>query len=106
MIERARRRPAELVSFPQEMTTSLPATFGKYILLRPLARGGMGELFLAIAGEMGGFEKLCVIKRVLATNENDGIVRRFQAFSRPSGRAEAEARSGVWRRPRFGGFFF
>ncbi|MCA9685056.1 MAG: hypothetical protein KC457_22930 [Myxococcales bacterium] len=34
---------------------AFPQVFGKYVLLRPMARGGMGELFLAAAGETGGF---------------------------------------------------
>ncbi|MCS6914285.1 MAG: protein kinase [Myxococcales bacterium] len=41
-----------------------PRLFGKYVLLRPLARGGMGELYLAATGELGGAEKLCVIKKL------------------------------------------
>jgi serine/threonine-protein kinase len=60
------------------MNPSFPAVFGKYILLKPLARGGMGEILLAVAGEMGGFEKLCVIKRVRAGSGNESLVRRFQ----------------------------
>jgi serine/threonine-protein kinase len=51
--------------------------FGKYVLLRPMARGGMGELFLAAAGETGGFEKLCVVKKVLHELEDEGVRRRF-----------------------------
>ena len=47
------------------------------MLLRPMARGGMGELFLAAAGETGGFEKLCVVKKVLTELEDDGVRRRF-----------------------------
>ncbi len=54
-----------------------PQVFGKYVLLRPMARGGMGELFLAAAGETGGFEKLCVVKKVLTELEDDGVRRRF-----------------------------
>nr|WP_172307420.1 serine/threonine-protein kinase [Pseudenhygromyxa sp. WMMC2535] len=42
-----------------------------------MARGGMGELFLAAAGETGGFEKLCVVKKVLTDLEDDGVRRRF-----------------------------
>lgn len=56
---------------------AFPQVFGKYVLLRPMARGGMGELFLAAAGETGGFEKLCVVKKVLTDLEDDGVRRRF-----------------------------
>ena len=42
-----------------------------------MARGGMGELFLAAAGETGGFEKLCVVKKVLTDLDDGGVRRRF-----------------------------
>ncbi|MFV8753405.1 protein kinase domain-containing protein [Nannocystaceae bacterium ST9] len=64
-----REAPASAGGFPQ--------VFGKYVLLRPMARGGMGELFLAAAGETGGFEKLCVVKKVLQDLNDDGVRRRF-----------------------------
>ncbi len=37
----------------------------------------MGELFLAAAGETGGFEKMCVVKKVLRSVEDQGVHRRF-----------------------------
>src|ERR1043165_6643203 len=43
---------------------SLPQVFGRYLLVQRLARGGMGEIFLAKHG-LAGFEKLAVIKKVL-----------------------------------------
>ncbi len=48
---------------------TFPRQFGKYILLRPFARGGMGELCLAAIGELGGAEKLCLVKRVAAERD-------------------------------------
>ena len=47
------------------MAETYPPKFGKYVLLKPLARGGMGAIFLAAAGEPG-FQKFCVIKKVIA----------------------------------------
>ncbi|MCA9672643.1 MAG: serine/threonine protein kinase [Myxococcales bacterium] len=44
------------------MSGPLPRPFGKYILVRSMESGGVGELFLAVAGEVGGFEKLCVVR--------------------------------------------
>ncbi len=49
----------------------LPKRFGKYTLLRTLARGGMAELFLAIQKSVAGFEKLIVIKRILPSVNQD-----------------------------------
>ncbi len=37
----------------------------------------MGELFIAAAGETGGFEKLCVVKKVLHSLEDGAVHRRF-----------------------------
>jgi len=44
----------------------LPRKFGKYTLIRGLAKGGMAELYLAIHRSLAGFERLVVIKRILA----------------------------------------
>ena len=49
----------------------MPARFGKYTLLRRLAKGGMAELFLAIQKSVAGFEKLLVIKRILPQMNQD-----------------------------------
>jgi eukaryotic-like serine/threonine-protein kinase len=49
----------------------LPRRFGKYTLLRVLAKGGMAELFLAIQRSVAGFEKLLVIKRILPSMNQD-----------------------------------
>ena len=54
-----------------------PRRFDSYVLLKPLARGGMGQLYLALTGSPG-LEKLCVIKQVipeLVASENS---RRFR----------------------------
>src|SRR5688572_6108227 len=48
-----------------------PECIGKYQILRQIAQGGMAEIFLASASGIEGFEKLCVLKRILpllATN--------------------------------------
>ncbi len=57
--------------------SEFPQVFGKYVLLREMARGGMGELFLAAAGEHGGMEKLCVVKTLLSDSDGAELRRRF-----------------------------
>jgi len=60
---------------PTESPTSeqeaLPRHFGKYMLMRKLASGGMAELFLALHRSVAGFEKLVVIKRILPQMNQD-----------------------------------
>jgi serine/threonine protein kinase len=54
-----------------------PRRFDSYVLLKPLARGGMGQLYLALTGAPG-LEKLCVVKQVppeVVASEN---ARRFR----------------------------
>src|SRR5215212_782781 len=50
---------------------------GRYELLARIATGGMGEIFLARLEGAGGFEKLCVIKRILPHLADDD---RFRAM--------------------------
>ncbi len=55
-----------------------PQVFGKYVLERELARGGMARLLLATLRGAGGFEKKLVVKQIrdeLACDEE--FVRRF-----------------------------
>ncbi len=57
--------------------SGLPAVFGRYLLVQRLSRGGMGEIFLAKHG-LAGFEKLCVIKKVLPSlAEDEQFISRF-----------------------------
>ena len=50
---------------------------GRYELLARIATGGMGEIFLARMEGAAGFEKLCVIKRILPHLADDA---RFRAM--------------------------
>ncbi|MEO6953325.1 MAG: serine/threonine-protein kinase [Polyangia bacterium] len=43
----------------------MPTRVGKYKILRQIAQGGMAEIYLATAVGIEGFEKLCVLKRIL-----------------------------------------
>jgi eukaryotic-like serine/threonine-protein kinase len=59
------------------MTGRFPRQFGKYVLLKPMAKGGMGEIYLAVGGDVGGFEKLCVIKKVITEKADRTKSNRF-----------------------------
>jgi serine/threonine protein kinase len=54
-----------------------PRRFGKYVLVKPLARGGMGALYLALHGQPG-MEKLCVVKTALPHLADRGYLQRFR----------------------------
>jgi len=59
------------------------STFGKYILLKRLATGGMGEIYLAKLTGPEGFEKMLVIKRMLSHHtDNQRYVDMFFAEAR------------------------
>jgi serine/threonine protein kinase len=60
----------------REMAEVFPRRFGKYVLLKSLARGGMGEIYVAATGEPG-FQKFCVIKKVIAERTDKGKAARF-----------------------------
>src|SRR5262245_54139094 len=63
---------------PAVAERQLPHVFGRYLLLKRLSRGGMGEIFLAKLGEIQGFEKLVIIKKILPNLAADEeFIKRF-----------------------------
>jgi eukaryotic-like serine/threonine-protein kinase len=54
-----------------------PRRFGGYVLVKPLARGGMGALYVALHGHRG-MEKLCVVKTALPHLVEKGYLQRFK----------------------------
>ncbi len=61
----------------------MAVAFGRYQLMRRLATGGMGEIFLARSAGAAGFEKLVVIKRVLPRlARNQEFLQLFLAEAR------------------------
>ncbi len=55
---------------------TLPRRFGRLMLLRRLARGGMGEVYLASTGGIEGAERPCVVKIIRREHASD---RSFRA---------------------------
>src|SRR5437016_10949207 len=61
--------------------------YGKYFLLKKLAAGGMGEIFLAKQQGPAGFEKILVVKKVLPhRTENKEFVELFLSEARLAAR--------------------
>ena len=56
-----------------------PSRIGRYDLVKSLATGGMGRIFLARASGIGGFERKVVIKtlEVPLTAESDPAIAMF-----------------------------
>ena len=46
-------------------SSGAPTRIGKYRIVRQIAQGGMAEIYLATSTGIEGFEKLCVLKRIL-----------------------------------------
>lgn len=55
-----------------------PRRFGRLLLLQPMARGGMGEVYLAAAGDIEGAERPCVVKLIREDHRADAsFLARF-----------------------------
>ncbi|NVJ04589.1 protein kinase [Myxococcus sp. AM001] len=68
---------------PARLRPFRPQPFGRYTLLSHLATGGMGEIYLARLEGAQGFEKLCVIKKILPQLAADAdFVERFVGEAR------------------------
>jgi eukaryotic-like serine/threonine-protein kinase len=59
-----------------ERVSAYPRRFGKYVLISPLAQGGMGEIHLAYSGQ-AELKKLCVIKTILGHLADEEFIARF-----------------------------
>jgi serine/threonine-protein kinase len=57
---------------------ALPRRFERYTLLKRIARGGMGEVYLATASGIEGAERPCVVKTIRREHEEDrSFLARF-----------------------------
>ncbi len=69
---------------PEAIASSDVGTyFGKYFLMKKLAAGGMGEIFLAKQQGPAGFQKILVVKKILPhLTENKEFVEAFLGEAR------------------------
>lgn len=65
----------ENLDSPQDSGDSLPRTFGRLTLLRRVARGGMGEVYLAATRGIEGAERACVVKKIRREHQSDKSFR-------------------------------
>ncbi len=69
---------ATATGFSSPGTASLPRVFGRLLLLKLLARGGMGDVYLAATTGIEGAERACVVKTVRRDHIHDGsFLARF-----------------------------
>ena len=82
----SQREPSTASSTPPAVAESV-IPFGKYVLVRALAQGGMAEIFLAKQVGAEGFERNVVIKRMLKQlSANPEFVNMFLDEARLAGR--------------------
>lgn len=71
-------RSEEGTGAPGGANNDLPRRFGRLTLLRQIARGGMGEVFLAASGGIEGAERPCVVKIIRREHAEDpSFLARF-----------------------------
>src|SRR5580693_7164792 len=66
--------------FTSAEAMALPRVFGRLLLLKLIARGGMGDVYLAATTGIEGAERSCVVKTVRRDHVHDGsFLARFQS---------------------------
>ena len=66
-----------------EAKSEVGSFFGKYFLMKKLAAGGMGEIYLARQQGPAGFQKILVVKKILAhLTENKEFIEAFLGEAR------------------------
>ena len=66
-----------LADLPHDTATGAESTIGSYRVVRPLGRGGMGEVYLAVGGG-DDFQQAVAIKIVRRGMDSDDVLQRFR----------------------------
>src|SRR6202167_5429342 len=70
--------PESSSSFSSGEAMQLPRVFGRLLLLKLAARGGMGDVYLAATTGLEGAERPCIVKTVRRDHMHDGsFLARF-----------------------------
>ncbi len=70
--------PTGFSSGTQATALALPRVFGRLLLLKLIARGGMGDVYLAATTGIEGAERACVVKTIRRDHIHDGsFLARF-----------------------------
>src|SRR6202167_3557843 len=70
--------PESSSSFSSGEAMQLPRVFGRLLLLKLIARGGMGDVYLAATTGIEGAERPCIVKTVRRDHMHDGsFLARF-----------------------------
>lgn len=73
--EQKSMKSQEKAEDPSDQAEILPRRFRNLTLLRRIARGGMGEVFLAAIGGIDGAERACVVKKIRPEHQEDKSFR-------------------------------
>ncbi|WP_394823377.1 protein kinase domain-containing protein [Pendulispora albinea] len=81
MVERPSKAPVSSgfsAAAPSDGAMAVPRVFGRLLLMKLLARGGMGDVYLAATTGIEGAERPCVVKTVRRDHIHDGsFLARF-----------------------------
>src|ERR1700733_14967306 len=74
----AQAPPSGFSSKSESSVLPLPRVFGRLLLLKLMARGGMGDVYLAATTGIEGAERACIVKTVRRDHIHDGsFLARF-----------------------------
>ena len=103
--KKTEQQPADNATDPRSRSVDpndqLPRALGRYVLLRRIARGGMGEVFLASTTGVEGAERPVVVKVIRREHVKDpSFLARFLDEARVQAQLHHSGVAQVLTRPR------